>query len=184
MTRTTRGLFALVTLLICFASRPVEAQTAPQQLLGKSIILRWTVNVVNKGEDGQIHSGPIHYERLAYVSEAGRVFVRDVANTGQATRLRETSPGMNQSRAGYLHEAQFVGTSLVIIVSYVQGASRQTVSFNANYRACTASFVFAKEGGKPFRWLSMPDLQPRELLSSTVSGSTCSITDGNVLGGQ
>src|SRR5512139_1758562 len=100
------------------------AAAAPAQLYNKSIIIAWSESIQEKNEAGQTFSTSLSRERIAYVSSAGRVFVRATQSTRNAQKKSELAPG---AAPGTL---AFQGNSLVGTAVFAGFARRITVTFD------------------------------------------------------
>ena len=159
-----------------FRSPASGAVAAPMQLYNKTITISWSEHVSQKGPDG-LTNPTVNSEAVAYVSSAGRLFVRGKRslNNRKFSKQRDFSPGGGSS-AGAIN---FQGNQLVGTAVYDGFARRLVVSFDAGFTSCSASVVYGKSGG-PTTWKGL-DGQVRELLSVSVSGANCSIREGNAL---
>jgi hypothetical protein len=151
-----------------------DAMAAPSQLYNKSITITWSEQSTQRSADGQTITPTISTQRIAYVSSAGRVFVRWNRNGPGGEEKGERAP--EQSRPGALN---FQGNQLVGTYVFHGFARRLVVSFDASFTSCNTSVVYGKAGG-PTSWKGL-DGVTRELLSINVSGTSCSIREGNAL---
>jgi hypothetical protein len=99
--------FSILSLLVMRSS--VLGAPAPDQLLGKSVIISWTENRAIKavGED-RLRTYPVNDQLSVYISVAGRVFVRSVREVGRRrtslTQTRapgEVSPDLKFASSGF-----------------------------------------------------------------------------------
>ena len=83
-------------LLICgivSVSAPALAGPAPKQLYNKSVAIHWVESVLQKAPDGSSRNPQINTQRTAYVSSAGRLFVKGSRNINNLTsRLHDGKP--------------------------------------------------------------------------------------------
>jgi hypothetical protein len=173
-----RGLMmrASLTISVLTASLGVVhgAIAAPAQLHNKTIFIRWSEQVTQKGPDGKVINRTISSERAVYVSSAGRTFVRGTRTSSSGLGEKfERSPGEGVSQ-GVLG---FQGNQLVGTAVQTGFARRVVGSFDAGFTSCSASVVYGKSGG-PTTWKGF-DGVTYEVLSISVSGASCSIRDGN-----
>jgi hypothetical protein len=153
----------------------MPAAAAPAQLYNKSVVITWSESVQEKNEAGQLLNTSLSRERIAYVSSAGRVFVRSTQSTRSGAQKRnELAPG---SGTGTL---AFQGNSLVGTAVFAGFARRITVTFDAGFSSCTASVVYGKAGG-PQKWTSLVGKQTLEVQSISVGSANCSIREGNLV---
>src|SRR5437870_1699257 len=86
-------------LLVALAPSVACAQGAPRGLYGKSVILSWVNSVSEVGPDGERRTPQIQARRVAYVSSAGRLFVRASRSNVASGRTRQSdiAPGDTQN---------------------------------------------------------------------------------------
>ena len=152
----------------------MSAAAAPAQLYNKSVVITWSESIQEKNEAGQLLNTPLSRERIAYVSSAGRVFVRSTQSTRSAQKRNEMAPG---SAPGTL---AFQGNSLVGTAVFAGFARRITVSFDASFSSCSANVVYGRAGG-PQKWKSLDGKQTMEVQSISVGSASCSIREGNLV---
>lgn len=165
---------AIVLMAILSPLASVQAAAAPAQLHNKSVVIAWSESIQEKNEAGQTINTSLSRERIAYVSSAGRVFVRATQSTRNAQKKSELAPG---AAPGTL---AFQGNSLVGTAVFAGFARRITVTFDAGFSGCSASVVYGKAGG-PRKWKSLDGKQTLEVQSISVSSASCSIRDGNLV---
>ena len=162
--------FAILGVFL-FASTAVDA--APAQLLNKSVLIAWTDSAQQREADGRMYTEQINRQRVAYISSAGRVFVKAVnGNKSGNGNQREMAPGTDNAALA------FQGNTLVGYAINTGFARRLTVSFDAAFSNCTASVVYGNSGGKK-TWKSYDGKRTIELLALSASGASCSVRDGN-----
>jgi hypothetical protein len=156
---------------VCFAT--------PTQLYNKTITVSWLVESVQRLPDGRIVSPHVENQRTIYVSTAGRLFLRSTttATNGRfyASKTADKAPGDSQIR--------FEGRRLIGNRAYSRGAGQMTIDFSPDFRSCTVSLIFGKEGGAPIRWKGL-DGTIHEVISAKAVSSTCSIKEGNAFAGE
>jgi len=159
----------------------VAAVAAPRELYNKTISISWAEHTMQKTPDGRTVTPTVMSERIVYVSSAGRVFVRGNRRVDNRRfsggKQTEAAPG--QGGAGTL---AFQGNQLVGTAVFSGFARRLTVSFDSGFSSCTANVIYGKSGG-PSTWTSFTG-QTHEIISINVSGTSCSIRDGNAFAGQ
>lgn len=148
------------------------AEAAPKQLLNKSVIIAWADSVYQKYPDGAAGTATITRQRIAYVSSAGRVFVRSINADRNATLNRELAPGEQQGSLA------FQGNNLVGHAVFSGFARRVLVTFDSGYASCTATVTYGRSGG-PATWKSFDQKRTFEVQSVTASSPSCSIREGN-----
>lgn len=152
----------------------MSAAAAPAQLYNKSVVITWSESIQEKNEAGQLLNTSLSRERIAYISSAGRVFVRSKQSTRSAQKDVDHAPG---SSPGTL---AFQGNNLVGTAVFAGFARRVTVNFDAGFTSCSANVIYGKAGG-PQTWKSLDGMRTLEVQSISVSGANCSIRDGNLV---
>ena len=159
------------------------AGPAPKQLYNKSISINWVESVLQKAPDGSNRTPQINTQRTAYVSSAGRLFVKGSRSINnryfQGGNTTERGP---DSSGGGNGGFTFEGNQLVGTAVFDGGARRLTVSFDPNFTSCTANVVYGKSGSGNQKWKGF-DGVTYELISVSVGSVGCSIRDGNPFAG-
>lgn len=148
------------------------AQAAPKQLLNKSVIVAWADSVYQKYPDGTAGTATITRQRIAYVSSAGRVFVRSINSDRNATLNRELAPGEEKGSLA------FQGNNLVGHAVFSGFARRVMVTFDPSYGSCNATVTYGRSGG-PTTWQSFDKKRTFEVQTITAGSPSCSIREGN-----
>lgn len=167
----TRVHLIIAGILLSFAGA-TAAHAAPKQLLNKSVIVAWSDAVSQKNPDGQLINTSIGRQRIAYVSSAGRVFVRSINTDRNATMNREMAPGEQQGSLA------FQGNAMVGHAVFSGFARRVLVTFDLSYSSCTATVTYGRSGG-PTTWKSFDQKRTFEVQSITAGSPSCSIREGN-----
>lgn len=161
-------------LLVVLADAPAAAQAAPRQLLNKTVRVSFTLTNTLRRPDGRMVTGGGNVQQLFYVSSAGRIFVKRIAGG----RSGEAGPGEARTNDGTARSASFQGGKLVAIANRGGGAGRTVVSFDPSFSSCTVDVQYGKPEGQ-----AVTRRGPRggmlELISTSYSGQSCSIADGN-----
>jgi hypothetical protein len=184
----TPALLSTATIVMLAALVPVRAsaQGVPSQLHGKSIVLSWTENRLQRrvGSGGEYQSRAIAQSLSVYVSSQGRLFSRrTVTNPKGAGGKREGVGETGQSATGGLRNSRFQGGNLVVSTELGGGARLVTVSFGDGFSSCTANVTVAREAGRQTMQVkSFADGGMIEVQSVTASAPSCSIRAGNVFG--
>ncbi|OQW56205.1 MAG: hypothetical protein A4S14_10575 [Proteobacteria bacterium SG_bin9] len=165
---------AFAALLVLAVDAPAAAQPAPRPLLNKTVRVSFTLTNTLRRPDGRMVTGGGNVQQLFYVSSAGRIFVKRIAG-GQTG---EAGPGEATTNSGIARSASFQGGKLIAIANRGGGAGRTIVSFDPGFSSCTVDVLYGKpEGG------SVTRRGPRggilELISTSYSGQSCSIAEGN-----
>jgi hypothetical protein len=148
------------------------ALAALPRLINKTITISWTEAVQQKAPDGRFLNNQVTRQRTVYVSSAGRIFVRSNNRSKGGELNRERGPGY--TAVGTLN---FQGNLLVGYDVNEGNARKLSVKFDSSFSSCTATIVWGKSGGTP-RWLGY-DGVIYKILSVSVTGSNCSIREGN-----
>jgi hypothetical protein len=111
-------------------------------------------------------------QRAGYVSSAGRIFIRS-NNRSKGGQLN-AERGPEEKVAGSL---KFQGNSLVGYGGHEGGAWQILVTFDSGFSNCTANVVWGKSGHTQ-KWIGY-DGVTYEILSGSITGSKCSIQEGN-----
>ena len=90
----------------------------------------------------------------------------------------DVAPGERQMH-GQARGLQFSGDRLIGSLAFASGAVQYVVTFSGGFTSCTVTVVQGRSGGN----MRVKGLDGRmyERLSSSVSGQSCSIRDGNAL---
>ncbi|MCX7308664.1 MAG: hypothetical protein NTZ72_12270 [Afipia sp.] len=174
------GLFILFASLAIFAG-PANADAFPKQLFNKTISLTWGEALGFESLVGHANGSNAYIgEKLIYVSSTGRPFVR--------YRLK----GMGDSRSNVqfhqkLHSpddegsTQFQGGTVVSHQDFGGIVRRSVVTFDASFASCSLTQTIGKSSSSPtYTGLNGSEYK---LTSSTVGSASCSIKDGNAVGG-
>src|SRR5882672_4627533 len=88
------------------------AFAAPAGLLNKSITVSYSTTIPGKKADGSPVRGSRVSVRTVYVSSAGRVFARVFRRDGNASQIKDASPGESANTL------RFVGDKLVGVMQF------------------------------------------------------------------
>ena len=178
------GAFRILAIAI-FASAALSTgvEAAPAQLRGKSVIVSWTENRMQRiaGEGAAFQPRTVSHEFRVYVSSADRVFSRLININSQGK-----SGAADRVGAGGGRVPSFKGQSMTIaLTGNVRGARLISVDFSAGFDSCTANVIRGKEvGAETMVARSIISGKSVEIQSVTVSGVSCSMRPGNVFGGE
>jgi hypothetical protein len=165
-----------------------DSFTAPTQLYGKSITLKWAAELEIKYVTGETKNSVHDLAYGFYVSSKGRVFARS-ASLIQGRQLRR---GESRDPEGgvvrtpnfrYSGVWQFHGRTLIGYKQFDSGVRRVTVDFDEGFRNCNLSVVYGKENGVPGLIGHGPSTR-LAIVQAKVSSPSCTITDGNMFGGN
>jgi hypothetical protein len=175
----------VLVLLLC-GSAHAFAQ-APKELQNKTITLRWSEYRVQRADAGDTTRSRTSSSMTVYVSDAGRPFVR-LARQGERGRGNNTDrapTGDEQKQgtgAGNLNPS-FEGNTLNVVTTMRSGARIVQATFGAGFSNCSLRVIFGKEGGADLYHRGM-DGRMYKIISTDVSGTSCSIRAGNAFGGS
>jgi len=177
--------WAALSLLLTSAC--ICAAEAPRQLYGKTVVIGWNEYRVQRCDDGEMRRGQTASSLFVYVSENGRLFTRlNRRGGGGRSNSNELDPqgGNNRSGTGSASNlnASFEGSTLAVQNSMQSGARRIQATFNGGFAGCSLQVMFGKEGGADIRHRTM-DGKMCNIISTDVSGNSCSVRNGNLVGG-
>ena len=148
--------------------------SAPSQLYNKSITVAWGESGVYKRVSDGVNTSPVgKFERIFYISSAGRIFVRGTSSSGRFGGSREAGPEKTSDNV------KFEGNSLVGFGVNLGVARRIAATFDAGFSSCTASVTIGKSGAGTK--ITGFDGAVYEVISMLPGASSCSIKDGNAL---
>ena len=149
--------------MLAAASTAALAADAPPQLRNKTITVTFSLT-------GQ--AGTLGVQRLIYVSNKGRIFVRSSRSTGNAGDTKDVALGTYRYESG----------RIVGFFTMAQHANQLTVRFDPAFQSCDASLVFGKATGGAYRLTAPNGVTNVQDRPPAVSGVSCSIREGNPLG--
>ena len=155
----------------CLLLPATTALAAPQQLLGKSVVISWTDSMQNRKFDGTSYGSTHSQQRIVYISSAGRLFVRLTNRSGGNLRNREVAPGAGGT------SFRFEGNRMVGHAVFSGFARRVAVNFDSSFSNCTTTVQYGSSGG-PRTWKTLRG-ETVELQSVSPSAPSCSIREGN-----
>ena len=177
----------LLKLLLCSATgvfvfssaNKLNAGSVPKQLYNKTVSVTWgEASRSKRVSDGVTVSGNGKFDRIIYISSAGRFFSRGNFNgTGGGGRNEQ---GPEEGSKGI----SFQGNSLTAAWAARGGggvARRLSVNFDPAFASCTASLSAGKVGAG---LLTGFDGAPYEMIEIIPSAVSCSIKEGNPFGAQ
>lgn len=180
----TDGIALLVSLAVLTTSSAANADT-PSKLYGKTVVLRWQEYRVQRADNGDISRSNTSSSLVVYISDAGRLFTRLSRTSGRRSNSNDVDPeGGNQGSgtgAASNLTTSFEGSRLLISNSMKSGARQIEASFNPTFSGCSLKVRFGREGNAEIRHRAMNG-RMYNIISTDVSGATCSIRSGNALG--
>ena|SRR5579871_4988638 len=173
------------------------AATFPAPLLGKSVSVNWTASRQQKFEGmNDVVFRAVSTSMQVYISTAGRIFTKEsIHSSGRGGRgggggfgssfQGEQGPDDARSSVGRSDVVHMEGDALVVDRKMIEGARRISITFDAGYFNCTARVIMGREGGTgTLRGRNPINGRRFEILSVDNGTPSCSITSGNVFGGQ
>lgn len=187
------GLRAFWMFLLLTAVCPTAVRAAPAELYNKTIIVTFSETRVVKFTTGTDTTIRFENDIGIYISSAGRIFSRQglthMGTAGRRARAasltdRDPTGGVKGGGAGRVGTGfRFVGRSLVSRTQYDSGAVQITISFDQGYQSCSVSILRGKEEGAPGVVMSGGGRRLRMITGGGFGGMSCSIRNGNLLGG-
>lgn len=180
----TSGRVGLTVGISLFGASAALAQ-APSELRNKSIILSWQEFRVQRADAGDVQRSNTGSRLVLYVSSSGRLFV-SLSRRNPRGGANDTSAGPDDTRksgsgAGNLNPI-FRGQELNIVSTMQGGARNVQATFAQGFASCSLRVLFGKQGGSDIRHRAM-DGRMYTILSTDVSGASCTISNGNSLAG-
>lgn len=173
--------FALAAVAMTASAASADA---PSQLHGKTILLSWRENRVQRADDGAVIRVNTTSTLQVYVSDAGRLFATMARRNALGSNSNSVDPegGNQRSGAGASSSLSpsFDGSRLLVTSAMSSGARQIEAAFNAGFSSCSLKVRFGREGGSDIRHRAM-DGRMYNIVSTDVSGATCSIRGGNAL---
>lgn len=165
---------------------PAFPQGVPAALHGKSVVLSWNEYRVQRGDDGHMSRSNTASRFVVYVSSQGRMFSKFSRQNPKSGRSNSSAqaPDGNTSVQGVgqnQRTTRFEGNQMVSENAMRSGARRIQATFNANFTGCTLQVIYGKDSGANQYHRAMNG-KMYTILSTDVSGATCSIRAGNLAG--
>lgn len=159
-----------------------SVQAAPQGLYGKSIVVSWTEQRMQrlKGE-GEFRPVTRIGGLSVYVSGAGRVFSRK----SMTNPKRQASGSTDRVGSGEARDIAFEDRTMMVTLSGSSGGARRIlVKFDDSFAGCTANVIRGKQEGAD-KIVASSVINPGrtvEVAEVKTSGESCSMKNGNVFG--
>jgi hypothetical protein len=166
----------------------------PTQLYGKSMKISWMEDEEIKRPNGASSHRVVSHAYGVYVSTRGRVFFQ----SGRVTLGRgglSTGVGVGSSRDPDGHVIRdnrssarpgvdrWQGRTFTHTTQFDSGARRVAANFDESFRTCSADVVYGREGGVP--GVIVHGMNSRlQIFQAKISSISCTITDGNMFGGN
>jgi hypothetical protein len=163
------------------ASTTASAAPAPD-LVGKSIVVTWSEGRQQRVNDAPgLRSVTVSFNLGIYVSGAGRPFTRLTSTGGRGSvSSNEQVGGTGASLGGGARSVRVDGRTVLLQADYGNFARSLRVDVSPGGGGCNAQMSVGKQVGstpKPFRNQAGMTI---EIHSVSVSGTSCSIRDGNL----
>jgi hypothetical protein len=159
------------------------AQVAPEALRNKSFIVNWTVNrSLRVVGEGAFRDTTTPFSLAIYISSAGRPFARTTATPGPRSGSVDKVGASGNSNSGGSRQVRFSGNTIEVLASNSGGARRVVVQVSGG--GCSAQVMVGKDvgGSGVMRAKSLASGKAIEIRSVQVSGTSCSVQQGNVFG--
>jgi hypothetical protein len=175
---------AATGMTVALTPHSTSAQDTPAGLRGKSIVMNWTENRIQRvvGSSDEFRPRAIAQSLSVYVSTEGRLFSRrGMTNPKGDSGKREGVGQTGTSATGGLRDSRFQGDTLIVSTELGTGARLITVSFTNGFSSCTAAINVAIEAGKPTLTVkSLADGRTFEVKAVSADAVSCSMSSGNV----
>jgi hypothetical protein len=182
------GFLASATaVFLLLAPHPVLAQ-APPQLRGKSVTASWTEERVQRASDETDFSTRSFPQMLSvYISSEGRIFAKRTAissKTGGGMRPRGSGSASSVGEDGAGNQGGRVSGHTLTVTNMLGGGARMArIDFSQDFSSCTANVIVGREGANTIaKGRSLISGKALEIKSAKVSGTSCSVQNGNVFG--
>jgi hypothetical protein len=175
--------FIIIGTLSLFTAVAHAGSPPPKELYGKSIIVRWVEHhnwrLIGEADFRDVD---IPLLRMIYISSKGKSFVRFAAG-GRSESRREHIGTSERGAGGGADEVQFSGRTITVFSVNRGGMARKmTIELNESFTTCEAHVIWAKKAGSDV--VVSYDLATRaparEIRSTTVTGVSCAVQEGNV----
>jgi len=162
----------------------VHAQ-APAAVRGKSVTASWTEERIQR-LSGETDFSPrsIPMTLNVYISSEGRVFVKRTALGSAPSSRRPRASGSRESVDASGNQSGRVSGHTLIVTNTMGGGARMArIEFNQDFSSCTTNVIVGREGADTIaKGRSLASGRALEIKSATVSGTSCSVQNGNVFG--
>jgi hypothetical protein len=186
------GFGSLVLLFLLPAT--ADAASAPPPLLGKSVVVSWSEQRVQRAVGVlETHQRGVSFDLSVYISGNGRIFNRLAATVSGAPQRGAAGMrrGASDQIAGTADEsgranrvAHFEGNTLLVENAFKAGGARRiAIQFDGAYGTCTAQVINGRSAGATSAvQKSLITGGEIEVISVSTGAATCSVKDGNVFG--
>jgi len=176
----------IIVLLGLQSAPSLSADSVPEQLRGRSIVLNWVESREFEATDhlGRSHGDTLYGGAKVYVSTLGNIFGRQEARIAinDTAEIRSFSTDDAASKESNYVKWEFYRGTLAGDIVNTQGVKRVSVSFSNQYRQCRVNIIYGKPGGADAFKVEGWHNDIYVLRSAKISGNRCSVQPGNVLG--
>ena len=160
----------------------------PQQLLGKSVVVTWSENRIQRAEgESKFREVNATHSMSIYIGSSGRIFSRLTntvgSNSGRIDHVQEQSAGDPNVRK---RVTTFTGRSMTLDQPLRKGGHRHlAIDFGEKFDDCSAKLSYVTEAGSQTSLARSPITNKMvEIKSIAMSGENCSVSTGNVFGDE
>ena len=175
----TRALPYATLIPLAALAAPAAASEPPRELYGKSVVVTWNEERVQRREDQrEFRTVTIRGEYWVYLSSEGRLFNRVTMENPRGQKGGKDRVGNTERRF-----TEFDGDKMTATQKAAAGGARQiVVTFTAGHAGCNAQVIRGVQEGRDSMVadsLIRPGTQV-EIKSVKTSAVTCRVRDGNV----
>ena len=174
--------------IVATMNTSMAVEGPPQQLLGKSIVVTWAENRIQRVVgDSKFREVNAEHNMSIYIGSSGRIFSRLTntvgPNSGRLDHVQEHSAGDPNVRK---RVTTFAGQSMTLDQPLRKGGHRHLlIEFGEKFDKCSAKLSFVTEAGALTALARSPITNKMvEIKSIVMSGENCSISTGNVFGDE
>ncbi len=178
---------SLLVLLCASAGLTIASSAnadAPSQLYGKTVMLRWQEVRVQRDDSGKTIKVNTSSSVMVYVSDAGRLFTSMSRRNELGSNSNSVDPQGDNQRSGAGASSSLVpsfeGSRLLLNSAMRSGARQIEAAFNPSFSNCSLTVRFGRDGDAQIRHRAM-DGRMYNIVSTSVSGTSCAIRSGNAL---
>ena len=160
----------------------------PEQLLGKSVVVTWNENRVQRTQgESKFREVNATHSMSIYIGSSGRIFSRLTNTTGLGSsridHIQEQSAGDTIVRKRAI---TFTGRSMTMNQPFrKRGMRHLLIGFGETFAECAAKLSYVAEAGSLTSLTRSPiTTKMVEIKSIVMSGENCSVSTGNVFGNE
>jgi hypothetical protein len=171
---------AVLTYSIGVSLDTLQAGAVPSALFNKTIALTWNIQMSVKNAGGTVKTFAAPRERVVYISDKGRLFVRERRPDGRGAlnQVEERASGNSTNYTGNPSSIRFEGDELVAITGQVNGANMMRASFDQSFSNCSMRWMAGKSASGQTTWKGSDGVS-YDIVSATAGAMSCSIKSGN-----